>query len=199
MPVSDHGKKVEAEYPDFLPTTPTKRGGGLGTVEGRRLSVNKFEFARFMTGRPTAAAGAAGSYCCACYPYVMRVVARVVVLLSLFIVLPATLLTAVQFGFGFVCDHYTENRGMFEAIVTCEPRPAHSPAAAAHANTRVPRRRAQSPTPTTLLASPLRRAKTRPGSTRATRCIPSTRRPTRTTSAARSTSWASSCCSWPSS
>ena len=43
-------------------------------------------------------------------------------LLSLFIVFPASILSAIQFGFGFVCDHYTESKGMFEAIVTCAPR-----------------------------------------------------------------------------
>ena len=35
---------------------------------------------RFMTGRPTAAAGRYGATCCTYYPYVMRIVARVVVL-----------------------------------------------------------------------------------------------------------------------
>jgi hypothetical protein len=121
VPVSDHGRKVEADYPDWAPsamTTSSKRGNGVGSVEGRHISLNMYEFSRFMTGRPTAAAGRAGSRCCKCYPYVMRVVARVVVLLSLFIIFPATLLTCIQFGFGFVCDHYTESRGMFEAIVT---------------------------------------------------------------------------------
>ena len=114
VPVSDHGRKVEAYYPDFLPPTSAKRGGGLASVHGRHLSLNtcaaayasthhapplqvqvraraaercclsnrrrRYEFSRFMTGRPTAAAGRAGSRCCTCYPYVMRIVARVVVL-----------------------------------------------------------------------------------------------------------------------
>merc|ERR1711935_340178 len=138
VPVSDHGRSVEADYPEFLPMTPKKRAqqisGGLGSVKGRHLSINTFEMSRFMTGRPTAAAGRYGATCCTYYPYVMRIVARVVVLLSLFIVFPASILTAIQFGFGFVCDHYaeskanpnpnqvcdhyTESKGMFEAIVT---------------------------------------------------------------------------------
>jgi len=121
VPVSDHGRSVEADYPEFIPMTPKKRGlslsGGLGSVKGRHLSINTFEMSRFMTGRPTAAAGRHGATCCKYYPYVMRVVARVVVLMSLFIVFPASILTAIQFGFGFVCDHYTASRGMFEAIV----------------------------------------------------------------------------------
>ena len=121
VPVSDHGRSIEADYPEFLPSTPATRArqlsGGLGSVKGRRLTINMFEMSRFITGRPTAAAGRHGATCCTYYPYVMRIVARVVVLLSLFIVFPASILTAIQFGFGFVCDHYAASKGMFEAIV----------------------------------------------------------------------------------
>jgi hypothetical protein len=66
-----------------LPAAARRARHAAGT---RRLfsRPRRFEMSRFITGRPTAAAGRHGATCCTYYPYVMRVVARVVVLLRLF-------------------------------------------------------------------------------------------------------------------
>jgi len=113
VPVSDHGRQVHRQIPGVSSTTFKNRASGLGSMDGRNLSLNTFGFCRFITGRPVHPT----TYCCTCYPYVMNIMARVVVLLGLFIIFPASILTGIQFAFGFVCDHYAKQRGMFEAIV----------------------------------------------------------------------------------